>query len=64
MHGVINPSSTNIHMLLVFEHVLIDNFRLFLGIVVDGSVLLLVSEILRLMKASCAKSFGPFPAGI
>lgn len=49
-------------MLLMFEQDCNGKIGLFWGIAADGSVV--ISEKLELIKASCAKSFAPFPTGI
>lgn len=38
-----------------------EGLNLYWGIAADGSVV--ISENLELIKASCAKSFAPFPSG-
>jgi len=50
------------HMLVMFEQDCNEQIGLFWGIAADGSVV--ISENLELIKASCAKSFAPFPTGI
>lgn len=49
-------------MLVVFEQDRNGQIELFWGIAADGSVV--ISENVELVKASCAKSFAPFPSGI
>ena len=49
-------------MLFVFEQGSNGQIGLYWGIAGDGSVI--ISENLELIKASCAKSFAPFPAGM
>jgi len=46
----------------VFEQGSNGQIELFWGVAADGSVV--ISENLELIKASCAKSFAPFPAGM
>ena len=48
-------------MLFVFEQGSNGHIGLYWGIAADGSVT--ISENLELIKASCAKSFAPFPTG-
>ena len=50
------------HMLFVFEQGSNGHIGLYWGIAADGSVT--ISENLELIKASCAKSFAPFPTGM
>lgn len=60
----VNLSGTNIlsTCCFVFDQGSSGQIGLFWGIAADGSVV--VSENLDLIKASCAKSFAPFPTGM
>ena len=53
--------------MLIYKHVVFEQgsngqIELFWGVAADGSIV--ISENLELIKASCAKSFAPFPTGM
>jgi len=50
------------HILYVFDQGSDGQIGLYWGVAADGSVV--ISENLDLIKASCAKSFAPFPTGM